>query len=191
MKPFEGYKAEQQTTAAKLPAGCYVAKILSAKVEGNEPDQQLKIAVDITEGEFTGFYKKQFDDLKAQPDLKYEPKYKGFLALQIPNSSNPNRQHTEWDLKSFNNAMWCIEQSNPGYRWDWNEARLKGLTVGINVREGVFNGNPFTKIGRFEVADDVRKGIAKPMKPMKERGTESAPVQPQFTPVDDDEDIPF
>lgn len=193
MKPFAGYKAEQPSNSTMLPAGCYVAKIKGAKVEGNEPDQQLKIMVDITEGEYAGFYTKQYEGLKNRTDMQYQPKYKGVLSIQIPNEANTNRQHAEWDVRTFNNTMWVIETSNPGYHWGWDENSLKGLTVGINVREGKFNGNPFTKIGRFEVADDVRNGLCKVMKPMQDRG-DSAPAtdaQTGFTVVEADDDIPF
>ena len=67
--------------------------------------------------------------------------------------------------------------------------------VGINVRDASYNGNPYTEIGQLEVADDVRKGLVKTMKPRKERG--SAPAAeapatniPAFTEVETDE-LPF
>ena len=59
----------------------------------------------------------------------------------------------------------------------------------------MFNGNPYTQIGRLEVADDVRNGVVKPMKPKKDSG--SAPAAeapatstPAFTVVETD-DLPF
>lgn len=189
MKPFEGYKSEPQMQKMILPAGCYVAAIKSAKVEGTEPDQTLKIAVDIVEGPASGFYTKQYEQATARPNLQYEVKYKGVLALQIPNPANTKRTHPEWDTKAFNNAMWCIEQSNSGYHWDWNEAGLKNKLVGINVREGTYNGATYTKIGRFEVVNDVREGICKPMKPLAERTT-AGTTTPEPTPVED-VDLPF
>ena len=191
MKPFEGYKSEPQVQKMILPAGCYVAAIKSAKVEGTEPDQTLKIAVDVIEGDYAGFYTRQFEQASGQLNLQYEVKYKGVLALQIPNPANTKRTHPEWDTKAFNNAMWCIEQSNPGYHWDWNEAGLKNKLVGINVREGTYNGSTYTKIGRFEVVNDVREGICKPMKPLAERTTAgTVPTLADATPVEDVE-LPF
>ena len=191
MEPFEGYKAEPQTAKMILPAGCYVASIISAKVEGVKPDPQLKIAVDVIEGPFAGFYNRQYEQASSQLNRQYEVKYKGVLTLQIPNPANTKRTHPEWDTKAFNNAMWCIEQSNSGYHWDWNEKGLSNKVVGINVREGVFNGSTYTKIGRFEVANDVREGIAKPMKPLEERTSAGAvSTLADATPVEDVE-LPF
>jgi hypothetical protein len=89
--------------------------------------------------------------------------------------------------------MWAIEQSNPGYKWDWNEGGLKGKIVGINVREGSYNGNAYTQIGRLEVADDVRKGIVSTMRPKEPRmgGTESQPVDTQSGYFIATEEVPF
>jgi len=54
----------------------------------------------------------------------------------------------------------------------------------------------FTKIGRLEVADDVRKGIIQPMKDLPDRmsGDAAAPstVPSGFTPVEmDTSELPF
>ena len=124
---------------------------------------------------------------------QFQAKYKGDLRIQIPNPDNTRRNHPEWDLRTFNNAIYCIEQSNPGFKWAWDETKLKGKTVGINVREGTYNGNTYTQIGRLEVADDVRKGIVETMRP--KAASTSAPVPAAdpaagFTGVEVD-DLPF
>ena len=69
---------------------------------------------------------------------------------------------------------------------------LKGKTVGINVREGSYNGNVFTQIGRLEVADDVRKGIVETMRPKAPSGQAvvAADEQTGFVGVETDE-LPF
>ena len=69
---------------------------------------------------------------------------------------------------------------------------VQGKTVGINVREGTFNGNPYTTIGRLEVADDVRNGAVKAMPPMKPRGEVQVGQTDSngFTPVEVDQ-LPF
>lgn len=192
MKPISGYKAEAPGTSyPMLPKGLYIAKISDAKVEGDEPDQQLVIRVDITEGEYTGYYTKRYKN-DSQGGGRWEAKYKGDIRLQIPDERNTRRQHTEWDLNKFNKAMWAIEDSNDGYHWDWNEKGLKGKAVGINVRQGTFNGNPYTSIGRLESVKWIRDGKAKPMGDMAPRGDSqpTASVQGGFTPVEDEE-IPF
>lgn len=193
MKQFDGFKSEASGKKfLMLPAGTYVAGIKNVKIDGAEPDQQLVLRLDIIEGEYAGYYTKRWEHDSANAGLQqqYQAKYKGDLRLQIPNPENGRRSHPEWDVRAFNNAVWCIEQSNPGYKWDWNEAGLKGKVVGINVREGVFNGIAYTQIGRLEVADDVRKGIVPTMAPRKESGQAPAAAPAGFTQVEDSE-VPF
>ena len=123
----------------------------------------------------------------------YAVKYKGDFRIQIPNEKNKRREHPEWDERSFNHMAWCFEQSNPGYKWDWDEKSLKGLVVGINVREGTYNGNLYTQIGRLEVADDVRNGLVKPMKPKAPSGSAPEPAidEPSGFVQVNTEELPF
>lgn len=195
MKQFEGFKSEAPAKKfPTLPAGTYVAAIKNVKIDGQEPDQQLVLRLEIIEGEWAGYYTKRYDHDRnnAGFNQNYEAKYKGDLRIQIPNPDNGRRAHPEWDIRTFNNAIYSIEQSNPGYKWDWNEAGLKGKTVGINVREGSYNGNVFTQIGRLEVADDVRKGIVETMRPKAPSGQAvvAADEQTGFVGVETDE-LPF
>lgn len=195
MKPINGFKPEAPSASfPMLPRGIYTAQIKAVKLDGAEPDQRLILRLDITEGEFTAYYSRRY---KADQDRggKFEVKYKGDFTLQIPSENNPRRQHPEWDLRSFNNAIWAIEDSNPGYHWDWNEQSLKGKTVGINVRQGTYNGSPYTTIGRLESVQQIRSGAVKVMKDMEPRGDRGVTVEtsatvPGFTPVDDEE-VPF
>ena len=196
MKQFDGFKSEASGKKfPMLPAGTYVAAIKNVKIDGNEPDQQLVLRLDIIEGEWAGYYTKRYenDSHSAGFNQNYQASYKGDLRIQIPNPANGKRQHPEWDIRTFNNAIWCIEQSNNGYKWDWNETGLKGKTVGINVREGTYNGNPYTQIGRLEVADNVRKRIVQTMKAKAPTGSSQVvTTDPQtgFVGVETDE-LPF
>ena len=195
MKQYEGFKSEASGKKyPMLPAGTYVAGIKNVKIDGDEPDQQLVLRLDIIEGEYAGYYTKRYenDSQGAGYEQQYQAKYKGDLRIQVPNPDNTKRSHPEWDVRIFNNAIYCIEQSNPGYKWDWDEKKLKGKTVGINVREGTYNGNVYTQIGRLEVAEDVRKGIVETMKPKKPSGQTVTGVDAQtgFTGVETDE-LPF
>jgi hypothetical protein len=165
MKPFTGFKSEAKSNKiGSLPIGVYVAVIKGAKVTGSEPDQQLEIALDVSEGEFSGFYMKKYESDKQRSKGQYDVRYKGVFRLRIPNPDNKAALYPESDIRNFNDAIYKIEVSNPGYTWDWNEAGLVGKTVGINMQEREYNGNTFTRVGRLENADDVRKGIVSPMK---------------------------
>ena len=195
MAKVNGFKSEAPSTAfPMLPAGAYVCGIKNVKIDGQEPDQQLVIRLDIIEGDYSGYFTNRYNH-DSQNGGKYEVKYKGDLRIQIPDERNTKRQHPEWDLRTLNTSVWCIEQSNPGYHWDGDTdhiGEMKGKIVGINVREGVYNGNPYTQIGRLEDVNAVRKGLVKPMKPK----ADSAPAAQDsgtsggFTPVEVDE-LPF
>jgi len=195
MKAFNGFKSEASGKAyAQLPPGAYVAKIKAVKIDGQEPDQSLILRLDISEGEYTDYYMKRYmHDTKNEKSV-YPAKYKGDFRIRIPNPDNKRAMYPESDLKRFNDAIYRIENSNSGYRWDWDENGLKGLTVGISVQQGTYNGSNFTKIARLEIADDVRKGIVKQMLPMAPRSDASydPPIDQQtgFAVVDD-ESVPF
>ena len=200
MKKFEGFKSEAAPKREILPADVYVGAIQNDKIDGMEPDQTLILRIEIIEGPYAGYFTKRYhdDSQSAGFNQKYTAKYKGDFRLRIPNPNNPKSQHPDWDARNFNNAMYAIEHSNPGITFDWDKifegdfAFLKGKTVGINVREGTFNGNPYTTIGRLEVADDVRNGAVKAMPPMKPRGEAQVGQTDSngFTPVEVD-GLPF
>lgn len=192
MKPINGFKSEAPSAGfPMLPKGLYIGQIKAVKIDGTEPDQRLILRIDITEGDHIGYYTMRYNSEQAAGG-RFEVRYKGDYALQIPNEGNPKRQHFDWDLRSFNMAIWAIEDSNPGYHWDWNEAGLKGKAVGINVRQGSYNGNPYTSIGRLESVRMIKEGKAKLMKDMAPRGDAQAAAPaaaPSFTEVE--EDVPF
>lgn len=183
MIQYEGMKAEENQNVKKmLPAGAYVAKVSGVKIEGTAPDQQLAIVMDISEGPWAGFFLKQFTAAKNRGS-QYPIKYKGVLRMRIPNPDNPNAQYPESDLRRFNDAIYRFEKSNSGFRWDGDENKLAGLTVGISVQEDSYNGRPFTKIARLETADEVRQGMVKPMEP--KRHDEERPADPTPAPMVD------
>ena len=190
MKPISGFKSQRSNAGfEKLPAGCYVAQIKMAWVEGQPPQQFLILRVEITEGEYAGYYTKRW---KHDQDNggKYEPKYKGDFKLRVPDERN---NYPESDQKRLEDAMAKIEESNAGYHWDWNEAGLKDQYIGINVQPGEYNGIPFTRIGGLESVDDVRTGKAVPMKAREPRGDAYEPPidqQSGFQQVNTD-DLPF
>ena len=192
MKAFEGFKSEA-TSGGKypmLPAGPYVARIINVKIDGEEPDQSLILRLDIAEGEYEGYYTKRYKAEDSKTNSKYPTRYKGDLRIRIPNKDNPRALYPESDIRRFNDAIYRIETSNPGYRWDWNENGLIGKIVGVNVREGMYNDSAYTKPYRLEIADDVRRGIVQPMEPMAQRGDAYEAPGQQYTKVEDP-DLPF
>lgn len=204
MGKIAGFKSEAPAKGfPMLPKGAYVAGIKNVKIDGTGHDRQIVLRLDIIEGDQAGYYTRRYnhDTENAGFRQQYQAKYKGDFRIQIPDTANEKRQHPEWDLKTLNNSVWCIEQSNPGFKWDGDTDTIgtfKGKTVGINVRQGTFNGMPYTTIGKLEVADDVRNGLVQPMKDLAERfssssGSSAPATDPSgFTPVEiNTEDLPF
>lgn len=192
MKPINGFKPEAPKAGyPMLPKGLYIGTIQAVKIEGAAPDQQLVLRIDITEGEYAGYYTKRYHSDKDAGG-KYEVRYKGDFKIQIPDEANTKRQHYDWDLRTLNNSIWAIEDSNDGYHWDWNESGLKGKAIGINVREGSYNGSPYTIIGRLESVKAIKAGTAKVMKDLAPRGSaaQGSSSADNFTIVEDDE-VPF
>ena len=210
MKQYKGFKSEAPAPKyPMLPAGTYVCGIKALKIEGTAPDQQLILRLDIIEGDYVGYYTKRYehDSQNAGFNQQFQAKYKGDFKLQIPNDENATRQFPQSDEKKFNSAMHAIEHSNTTLKFDWDKiwagdfAFLKGKTVGINVYEDSYQDYPFTRIGRLEIADDVRKGIIETMKAPKRRDQPAGAPSPSvaaaaapdpygFTPVETDE-LPF
>lgn len=178
---YNGMKSEGfQSRPKQLPAGPYVAKVLDVQVTGTEPDQQLVLWLDVAEGEFKDFFMNKYS---AQLESgKFKPTYKGSYRLRVPNENNPKALYPESDIRRFNDLIYRFEKSNENFHWDGNEARLKGLCVGINMQDDEFNGSTFTRIGKLEIADDVRKGIVKPMQPRRREGVPDPTTVPN--PVD-------
>ena len=194
MKAFNGFKAESSNRRTPpLPAGPYVAKILAVKIEGDEPDQQLILRLDVVEGEQMNYFRNRYK--KDKENSKFEPRYKGDYRIRIPNDDNPRAMYPESDKKRFNDMVYRIEKSNEGYHWDWNEQGLVGKLVGINMQDSEYNGYPTTIIGRLEIADDVRKGIVKKMPPKQPKGDAYEPPvidkQTGFIGVEVDSELPF
>jgi len=183
MKPFNGYEAKPKKKGyPQLPAGPYVAKIMAAKVVGDEPDQTLIIRLDVAEGEWAGYYAKRYQHDSERENSQYPAKYKGDFRLRVPNPNNKKAMYPERDKENFGDAIYKIQESNPGYDWDWNESGLKGLLVGINVQQGSYNGNQFTRIAKLEIVDEVRSGKVDTLPPSEPRSDAYEPAGAVYTP---------
>ena len=183
MIKYDGMKSEEAKSNIKyLPAGPYVAQVLKVSIEGNAPDQQLAVCMDILEGEYAGWFMKKFKSMQANQNSQYPVKFKGVLRLRIPNPANTKAQYPESDIRRFNDMIWRFEKSNDGFHWDGDEQKLVGKVIGISMQEDTYNGATFTKIARFEVADDVRDGKVSVMQP---KNREEAQPDPTPAPMVD------
>lgn len=198
------FESKKDVTVSNLPAGAYVGKILGAKVEtqniGGRDIDRLILQMDVTEGEFANHYQKIYEAAKGG---QFPAKYKGVLRLNIPKAGD---QYESMNKRILQGAAWALEQSNKGYHWDWDESKLKGLSVGFSVREadyliedadGLRTGTT-TEIVKLESVDEVKAGQVKPVKrrelkeEQKKRLEEYNRTTAQgFTSVEADDELPF
>lgn len=178
---FDGMKAEESKGGfiKHLPVGAYVGIVKNTRIEGKAPDQQLAIMLDVSEGDFAGFYTQKYLAQKERGG-NYPVQYKGILRLRIPNPDNTRAQYPETDQRRFNDMIAKFQNSNDGvilYNDDgFDETKLPGLTIGFSTQEDAYNGSTFTKIARLENAEDVRLGKVTPMEPR--RRDEANPTTP-------------
>lgn len=189
-KPANWENVKATAPSVVLPKGAYVIKILDAKEEiyqdrSGGSFSKLAISFDIAEGDQKDFYACQY-----RSQTQEEKKWKGVYRVYCPkDDGSPEDSRTQSNFKALMDA---IEDSNPGYHWDWNETGLKGKIVGclFRLEEYDFNGYngwstrpvyciPAAKVrsGDFKLPND---------KPLKDRPA-AQPAMPEI----DDGDLPF
>ena len=180
-------EAKKMSEGGQIPVDGYVVNILSAKVEETDYGEKLAIGFDIAEGEYKDFYKQKFDS-----DTNEDKKWKGVIRINVPDEKN---QYYDTQKRVFGNFLACIEESNEGYHWDWDEKKLKGKSIGIVFRnkEWEFNGKSgwYSEPYNVKSVQDIRDGkfrIPKD-KPLANKQETAAPVVAQ--PEEIDEDYPF
>ena len=151
-------KAKRKSnTFEQLPKDAYVIKIMGAK-EDTWPsgDKVVRIAFDIAEGKYMGFYQAMFDR-NTNEDRQWP--YDAVFNLNVPND---NSQPYVWD--NWNTFFADLEDSNSGFIFDGDLKKLKGKVIGgkFHIEQTAKNGNVYdhTKMKWSCVADDVRNGKA-------------------------------
>ena len=183
------YNVEVKRSASgkeTLPAGGYVCQILSARVEENDWGSTLVIAHDICEGDFNGFFRHDFDN---NPNTETR-KWRGTFRLRLPNDDGSDQD--EWKKRALGNTIWALEQSNPGFTFNWDEKTLKGKKIGLIYRnkEWAYKGRSgwSTEAGAAESIDNIRSGK---YKPLKDRPLLNRPETPADTQPETENDLPF
>jgi len=196
MRQMDGYDKVQAQDGnfERLPAGGYVCAIKSARVEASKNGNDLLIvAFDIIEGDHQGHFQKDFDRRKGaqRPGYANEAKWGGvYRQLLCGKDGLPN--------PFFKGMMVAIENSNPGYKWDWNEGALKGKRIGFVFGDEEYlsqkgDVRTIAKPRWPRSVDEIRKGVTPP--PLKTlSGASGAATTGStmngFTQVDD-EVLPF
>lgn len=200
MKPtYQGFEAKENSTSflELPPAGVYIGQIMAVRVvdaDGVKTFRDwLEVMLEITEGDYKGRFTAVYNDQKERFGAE-NTRYRGTFRIAIPSGKEDEE---EWVRRSFEGNLWCVEQSNPGYTWDWDEKKLKGKKVGINIRNRLYTYNnknrTTTEIGQLESIEDVKNGKCKKLKdrdqrkPIEEDSTDGS----DFTEVSDTVDVPW
>lgn len=178
----------------KLPLGAYVVKVIKVAVEQTRSgDQQLCILFDICEGEYSGFYRSEFN-----ASTSADKRWKGVLRQWIPRDDGGEKD--EITKRVFKGLITSFEKSNPGYIWNWDEATLAGKLVGVVYRneEWEYDGKSGWAVRPFRALsiDSVRSGeFTLPQEKPLNRSASSytAPANNGFAPIaeSEDDDLPF
>lgn len=144
-------------------------------VSDHEDKEYLELLVDITEGEYKDFYANWYNNT-------------GKWILRGYASYRPTA------VKMFKSFTTSVEHSNSGYKWDFDETKLKGKKVGFILKEEEYIKDDNTvgtslKIHGFRSVDTIRKGNFS----VPEKKTVTPPVQvtPVVRPNRDLDDIQF
>lgn len=185
---YNDFTAKQNTGFAQLPPpGAYIAQIQGVRLEKSYSGDRdvIVLMLEITEGEYANQYHKVFEE--QQSSFGKDVKYRGTMRLNPPIPGDE-----AWIRNRFEGNLWCVEQSNPGYRWDWDENKLKGKAVGINIRKCQYTGRDgsqkeTTEIAQLETVDDVRNGKCRMLKDRVQKNSGGSGM----TDVTGTVDVPF
>ena len=164
IRSYNGFKAERTAAKETLPAGGYVAKIMDASVIKYDWGEVLKIDFDIAEGEYEGFFT---NDYRA--NTSNNKKWRGNYRITIPDESS---QYFDSQRKSFNNLIACLEETNAGYHFDWDETKLKG--------KGVGNGDLLVKL-RVNVPKNLTEAQRTALEALRDASPDPSTLRPEVS----------
>ena len=156
---WDSIEAKGMEDFKNLPIGAYECVIKDARINHNEENGKdtLKISIDIASGEYKDYFLKSYEN-DTRIDKKWNNNAVKYLAFEGDNVSY------------FKGFITCVENSNPGYTWDWNENKLKDKKIcgvflyeeyqkqdgthGIKVRLNKFRS--LDKMKDINISDNVK-----------------------------------
>lgn len=159
-----------------LPVNGYVCVI--TKVTDKPDKEYLEIEYDVAEGKYSGWWSKTAERA-------------GFWGGKLI------RSYKDTAAGFFKGFTAAVEQSNPGYKWDWNEQSLVGKAIGLVIALEEYRKQDGTYKDRLYVArnasvDKIRKGdfTVPQYKPVANKPAAQSTTS-GFSEVDDGSEIPF
>ena len=133
-------KSKRKKTFEALPKGAYVIKIMNAEEKStkNNNGSYLEISFDIAEGDYTGFYEKQY---RANQNEDKRWSFDAVYRLTIPND---NSQQFIWD--NWNTFFADLEDSNNGFVFAGDVKSLRNKLIGgkFHIEQSQYNGNIYS-----------------------------------------------
>lgn len=200
---YDEVEANENGKFTPLVPGNYVCKILNAAITNLNPreSEQLVLAVDIVEGEFTNYFRKAYEHYKAKGDNAVWS-WRAIFKRYIFAGGGGGKKITP----SFKSLLTCIEKSNPKFKLERKNFRsesLKNLFCGFSFEETeTNNGKTVVKVQFPMTIDKAREKISKPPKSadsQKENKADTKSGEPfdsggddifDGTPLDED-NLPF
>ena len=177
----------------QLPRGGYVLIIKNAELCENSVGQYTKIMCDIAEGDYKDFFMNDYLGQKKE-DRKWRCNY----LLNTPKDDGSEKDG--WTKRRFKTVTEALEESNPGYHFDWDERKFRGKLVGglFNEREYETNDGKVRRAtnlaklctveqirsGNYRIPDDKLLNSGNPMPPQQDTGFMNIPDVV-------DEELPF
>ena len=151
MRPINNYDTIKANdgTFEKPSNGGYILEIVGVydvpMDEKTGKGDYLKIEYDIADGDFRGYYQKQHERFGGK-----------WLANFV-------RSYKETALGMFKHFTNCVEESNVGFRWNWEERELVGCRFGAVMQAEEYekqNGDIGTRLVVKEVKTiaQIREG---------------------------------
>ena len=159
IKDFDKVEAKGMDDFKGLPIGAYECVIKDARLNHNEETGKntLKISIDIASGEYKDYFLKAYET-DTRVDRKWNNNAVRYIAYEGDN------------VAFFKGFITIVENSNVGYKWNWEESTLKGKklvgvfqyeeyekqdgTRGIKVRLNKFRS--LDKLKDIEVSDSIK-----------------------------------
>lgn len=150
---WETVEAKGMEDFKALPIGAYECIIRKAEVytNGKTGKKSFKVEVDIASGEYKGYFQKRFDN-NNNSTKTWDNNSTRYLAFEGDNTAY------------FKGFITCVENSNPGYTWDWDETKLTGKRIcGVYQYEEYEkqDGSRAVKVrlSKFRSLDKMRESI--------------------------------
>ena len=156
---WDSIEAKGMEDFKNLPIGAYECIIKDARINHNEENGKdtLKISIDIASGEYKDYFLKAYET-DTRVDRKWNNNAIRYIAYEGDN------------VAFFKGFITTVENSNVGYKWNWEESTLKGKKVcgvfqyeeyekqdgtkGIKVRLSKFRS--LDKMKDIEVSDSIK-----------------------------------